>query len=296
MSDNTFPPTRSPDSSAPVPTASPTPSDALASASRAVPPTAFRSRTVASALAVRFGPDDPDAVRATALRAVQDSVKRYIDWQHHPAPDTSTAGPGEWRLTAINGIEDDLRRAYLDAVRNGVPISEIDTAHDLGLAGVSWDQQPAHPLLGRLEHLAHELTLAEARAGNDRARIRELENELDHAHTRIETLSEDLAHARNTITRQTEELVDADWVTGHRHHNTEPGPQPARALAQSNAELALANHIDALEHAPSLDTSDGISAAIDTALPGQPDYWPDTTDPDTGPPPDASDHGPEVAP
>ncbi|NKY43585.1 hypothetical protein [Nocardia cerradoensis] len=261
-----------------------------------MPPTAFRSRTVASALAVRFGPDDPDAVRATALRAVQDSVKRYIDWQHHPAPGTSAAGPGEWRLTAINGIEDDLRRAYLDAVHSGVPISEINTAHDLGLAGVGWNQQPAHPLLGRLEHLAHELTLAEARAGTDRARIRELENELDHSHTRIETLSEDLAHARNTIARQTEELVDADWLTGHRHHNTEPGPQPARALAQTNAELALANDIDALERTTSLDTSGWISTAIDTALPGQPDYWPDTTDPDTGPPPSTMDHGPEVTP
>lgn len=294
MSDNTFPSTRSPDSSAPDPTASPAPSDATAFP--AVPATAFRSRTVVSALAVRFGSDDPDAVRATALRAVQDSVKRYIDWQHHPAPDTSTAGPVEWRLTAINGIEDDLRRAYLDAVRSGAPISEIDTAHDLGLAGVSWDQQPAHPVLGRLEHLAHELTLAEARAGNDRARIRELENELEHAHTRIETLSEDLAHARNTSVSQTEELVDADWLTGHRHHNTEPSPQPARALAQSNAELALANDIDAAERAASFDTGGGISAAIDTALPGQPDYWPDTTDPDTGPPPGASEHGPEVAP
>ncbi|WP_063001522.1 hypothetical protein [Nocardia mikamii] len=235
-------------------------------------------------------------MRATALRAVQDSMKRYIDWQHHPAPDTPAAGPGEWRLTAINGIEDDLRRAYLDAVQGGVPISDIDTAHDLGLAGVGWDQQPAHPLLGRLEHLAHELTLAEARAGTDRVRIRELENKLDHAHTRIETLSEDLAHARNTIARQTEELVDADWLTGHRHHNTEPGPQPARALAQTNAELALANDIDALEHTTSLDTSSGISTAIDTALPCQPDYWPDATDPDTGLPPGTSDHGPEVAP
>ncbi|SUA47367.1 Uncharacterised protein [Nocardia africana] len=294
MSDKTFPPMHSPDVSAPNPTASPTPSDAAAPP--AVPPTAFRSRTVASALAVRFGPDDPDAVRATALRAVQDSVKRYLDWQHHPAPDTPAAGPGEWRLTAINGIEDDLRRAYLDAVRSGVPISEIDTAHDLGLAGVGWDQQPAHPLLGRLEHLAHALTLAEARAGTDRARIRELENELDHAHTRIETLSEDLAHARNTIAKQTEELVDAEWLTGDRHHNTEPGPQPARALARMNTELALANDIDALERAATRDTSGGISKAIDTALPGQPDYWPETTDPDTGRPSGTTDHGPEVAP
>ncbi|MFF0458411.1 hypothetical protein [Nocardia africana] len=236
-------------------------------------------------------------MRATALRAVQDSMKRYIDWQQHPASDTTTgAGPGEWRLTAINGIEDDLRRAYLDAVRSGVPISDIVTAHDLGLAGVGWDQQPAHRLLGRLEHLAHALTLAEARAGTDRTRIRELEHELGRANERIEALSEDLAYAHNTITNQTEELVDAEWLTGHRHHNVEPGPQPASALARMNAELALANEIDALQRGPASDTSGGIGTAIDTALPGQPDYWPDTIDPDTGPPPATLGHGPEVEP
>ncbi|NKY87553.1 hypothetical protein [Nocardia veterana] len=273
----------------------PTLSDAAARAP--VPATAFRSRTVASPLAVRFGPDDPDALRATALRAVQDSMKRYIEWQQHPAADTTTeAGPGEWRVTAINGIEDDLRRAYLDAVHSGVPISDIDTAHDLGLAGVGWDQQPAHRLLGRLEYLAHALTLVEARAGADRTRIRDLEHELAQANARIEALTEDLAHAYNTITDQAEELVDAEWLAGHRHHNVEPGPQPAHALARMNAELALANEIDTLDPTLLTDTSGGIGTAIDTALPGQPDYWPDTTDPDPGPPPATSDHGPEVEP
>ncbi|WP_181064106.1 hypothetical protein [Nocardia nova] len=294
MSDNTFPPSNAPGVNA-APAASPPLSGAASSPP--VPATAFRSRTVASPLAVRFGPDDPDAVRATALRAVQDAMKRYIDWQQHPAPDTTTtAGSGEWRLTAINGIEDDLRRAYLDAVHGGVPISDIDTAHDLGLAGVGWDQQPAHRLLGRLEHLAHALTLAEARAGTDRTRIRDLEHELGQAKARIESLSEDLAHARNTIANQTEELVDAEWRTGHRHHNVEPGPQSVRALARMNAELALANEIDALQRGSATDTSGGIGTAIDTALPGHPGYWPHTTDPDTGPPPATSDHGPEVEP
>ena len=293
MSDNTFPPSNSPGANA-APAASPPLSGAAASPP--VPATAFRSRTVASPLAVRFGPDDPDAVRATALRAVQDSMKRYIDWQQHPAPDTTAAGSGEWQLTAINGIEGDLRRAYLDAVQGGVPISEIDTAHDLGLAGVSWDHQPAHPLLGRLEHLAHALTLAEARAGTDRTRIRDLEHELTQANARIEALSEDLAHARNTIAKQTEELVDAEWLTGDRHHNTQPGPQPADALARMNTELALANEIDALQRGPATDTSGGISTAIDNALPSHAAYWPDTTGPDTGPPPATSDHGPEVEP
>ncbi|OBA67927.1 hypothetical protein A5780_09430 [Nocardia sp. 852002-20019_SCH5090214] len=261
-----------------------------------MPHTAFRSRAVASPLAVRFGPDDPDTVHAIALRAVQDSMKRYIDWQHQQPSDGIAAGPGEWRVTAINGIEDDLRRAYLDAVQAGVPISQIDTAHDLGRAGVGWDQQPAHRLLGRLERLAHELTLAEAHRGTDRTRIRDLEHELDRAQTRNADLTEDLAHARNTILRQTEEIVDAEWLTGNRHHNIVPGPQPARALAQTNAELALANDIDALDRAASTDTSSGIGAAIDTALPGRPDYWPDTTDPDTGQAPGTSDHGPEVTP
>ncbi|WP_063014252.1 hypothetical protein [Nocardia kruczakiae] len=261
-----------------------------------MPHTAFRSRAIASPLAVRFGPDDPDAVHAIALRAVQDSMKRYIDWQHQQPSDGIAAGPGEWRVTAINGIEDDLRRAYLDAVQAGVPISQIDTAHDLGRAGVGWDQQPAHRLLGRLEHLAHALTLAEAHRGTDRTRIRDLEHELDRAHTRNTDLTEDLAHARNTIANQTEELVDAEWQTGHRHHNVEPGPQSVRAHARMNAELALANEIDALQRGSATDTSGGIGTAIDTALPGHPGNWPHTTDPDTGPTPATSDHGPEVEP
>ncbi|WP_146100851.1 hypothetical protein [Nocardia nova] len=290
MSDNTFPPSETPNISAKDSAA------ASGNSGAPAPRTAFRSRALASPLAVRFGPDDPDAVHAIALRAVQDSMKRYIDWQHREPPDATAAGPGEWRVTAINGIEDDLRRAYLDAVHAGVPIHEIDTAHELGRAGVGWDQQPAHRLLGRLERLAHELTLAEAHRGTDRNRIRDLEHELDRAHTHNADLTEDLAHARNTILRQTEEIVDADWLTGNRHHNTAPGPQPDRALAQTNAELALANDIDALDHTTSTDISRGIGAAIDTALPGRPDYWPDATDPDSGPAPGTSDHGPEVTP
>ncbi|MEU6559277.1 hypothetical protein [Nocardia nova] len=298
MSDN---PIRSHDpGNAPDDPAPGTPQDAAA---HVLPPTAFRSLAVVSPLAVRFGHRDPDAVRASALRAVQDTAKTWQD--RHVPLDPDISDSEDPRPTVTSGIADAVRAAHDHAVRVGVPLAEIHAARDLGMAGVSWDQLPGHPLLGRLERLAHELTVADARANSDRGKIRALEHDLAQARGRNADLAEDLAHARNDLAAGSEQIAEATWVTGHRHHDREPGPQPARTLDRANAELALANDLDALDRGdthgldpspppgPS-DAGHGIGAAIDTALPHEPGPWTGDTTPHADPTPNGTDHGPEV--
>ncbi|MFB7718230.1 MULTISPECIES: hypothetical protein [unclassified Nocardia] len=225
------------------------------------------------AIAHRFGSEDLDAVHAAKLKAVQDIACQLSAWMSDAVDnDLDIGDPAHRWAMFVNGITDDLQQARTDAADAGIDTADIDEAEKRGSTGVSWDHQPAHRRLGRLEHLSEQLYHAENHATEALEQIQDLTRQLEIAHAAIDALGDHLTRNENALRSLLVDLVDADWqgpVTG-----TDPGPRPPlaslNALRQVNATLVVANLLDTVditptEQQPTLGRR--ISSAVDAALP-----------------------------
>ncbi|RDI43569.1 hypothetical protein [Nocardia mexicana] len=236
--------------------------------------TADNSTPHPSPIAHRFGTDDPDAVHAARLRAVQDTAYLRAAWlAAATANDTRITGQKwQWAVFA-NGIDDDLSQARRDAERDGLTTDDIARAEHLGSNGTPWATQPAHRLLGRLEQLCVQLNISQQLAHAHHTHATEQTQQLATTHTTIEELREDLARADNTIHDLTAADVDHHWETGNRQHHRDPAPRWPQQLRNAHTDIAAATVRDLIDgpnqRADPARRGDGsgIGDAVDTALP-----------------------------
>ncbi|WP_153809780.1 hypothetical protein [Nocardia sp. SYP-A9097] len=223
-----------------------------------------------SAIAHQYGSDDIDAVHAARLKAVQDTA-----FLHAARAAEAGADPAGQSAVYTNKIGEDLRQARHAAERAGITLADIDHAETIGSGGTSWDQQPAHRLLGRLEQLSKQSYQWVGRAIEQNERIEDLTRQLHTAHTTIEELREDLAHTENTTRELLSDVTDHDWHNGTRRRDLAPASQWPQRLKDANTALAAANRLETLdpelpapENFPIPGAGRDITDAIDAVLPG----------------------------
>ncbi|WP_280335684.1 hypothetical protein [Nocardia wallacei] len=253
-----------------------------------------------SRLAQVFGPEDRDAVHATRLREVQHTAVVRAAWLADAvAHDLDTSDPtSQWALFT-NGVEDDARAARARAEHAGVDTAAIAHAEELGSSGIDWAQQPADPMLARLEQLCHDLLVTERLVTAQHRHARELTEHHQRAQSVIEDLREDLAHAENALHNLLADATDHQWATGTRRRH--PTSTPTWLTRLRDAQTALVAAPPALAAPPpdpaARGDAVGIGDAVDTVLPDTgASAWPDTPADQSSPDAAAPNAGPSTEP
>ncbi|MCU1644024.1 MAG: hypothetical protein JWN03_4299 [Nocardia sp.] len=225
----------------------------------------------AGAIAYRFGSNDIDAVQATKLRAVQNFAALRSAWMRNAVENDLDFGDRKHRWAMfVNGVGEDLQQARAEAVHAGIDAAEIEDAENAGSSGVSWDQQPAHRRLGRLEQLSEQLYHAESQAAEQREQVQDLTRRLETAQAAIDALGDHLTRNENSLRELLGDLVDADWQGPAPRKDPIPGLQSLTKLQNANVTLLLANLFDKSEPVSVTDeqlaVGRGISAAVEATL------------------------------
>ncbi|MFE3757927.1 hypothetical protein ACFXO9_26770 [Nocardia tengchongensis] len=245
------------------------------------------------AIAHRFGSADVDAIHAARLKAVQNAAFLRAAWMSTAvASDLDTGDPRPRWAMFVNGVVEDLQAARTEAAQAGVDSRDIDHADKIGSSGLTWDQQPAHRLLGRLEDLSQELYHHDRHAIEHQDRIRNLSERLETAEAAIEALSRTVAQQDISLSELVGEVVDHHWSITRPDSLHEP--ESLAKLREANAMLAAANALDTLDAPQSPDgrvnAGTEIGTAVDLAMTGIDP--PATTGPILTTPPIASDPAP----
>jgi len=215
------------------------------------------------AIGWRFGHDDPDAVHAKAIRAVQDTSAIRAEWIGEAVEHGLGTSDPSWKWALYpNGVDDDVRAARHQAEQAGVAETELAAAEQLGSEGVPWSQRPSHPHLGRIDLLSGEVHAAGIRSDNQQRLVYSIAERVDDILATLDEVRQSAARTEAKVAALAEDLTATGLLSRNRADTPAPGHSAETTPAPPNT-TGMREHAD--DRGP--DGGHKIGDAVDAAMP-----------------------------